>query len=102
FDTGTRDFYGTALPQRSAYDIGAHEFSIDCAWNVSPASASLPAAGGGGSVNVTVASQSCGWSARSNVDWMYRRGAATGRGRGAVTFGVTPNPLTTARTGTLT
>ncbi len=24
-DTGVRDFYGSSLPQRGAYDVGAHE-----------------------------------------------------------------------------
>ena len=44
----------------------------------------------------------CDWSARSNAAWIRVASGASGSGSGSVSYEVTRNPRSTARTGTLT
>jgi len=100
--TGARDYYGGATPQGGAYDIGAHEFSVDCSWAVSPSTLAFTAAGGTMTATVDASAASCGWTARANNDWVYVVAPANGVGDGFVTVGATPNPLATGRSGAAT
>lgn len=76
--------------------------SSSCSYNVSPTTASFPAAGGNGSITLTTSSN-CAWSSRSNVGWIT--GLATsssGSGNAVLPYTVAPNSTTSSRTGTLT
>jgi hypothetical protein len=72
-----------------------------CTYSISPTSASSPAAGGSGTVNVT-AGAGCGWTAASNAGFIGVTSGASGTGSGTVTYSVGANGATTSRTGTLT
>ena len=61
---------------------------------------SFPAAGGGGSVNVTTAA-SCGWTAVSNNGFIVVTSNQSASGNGTVTYTVAPN-TGAGRTGTIT
>lgn len=99
---GTADYYGTATPQGAAYDIGAHEFGVDCSWTASPTALAFPPEGGTIAVAVSANAGACGWTARSATDWAYVVAPASGVGNGSVTVGTTPNPLTTSRSTAVT
>ena len=72
-----------------------------CNYAIAPTSQNVTAAGGTGTVNVTVAS-GCAWTAASNAAWLTINSGATGNGNGAVGFTAAANPTTSSRTGTLT
>jgi Zn-dependent metalloprotease len=72
-----------------------------CSYSISPTSASSPATGGSGTVNVT-AGAGCAWTAASNASFITVTSGASGSGSGSVTYSVASNPNTTSRTGTLT
>ncbi len=60
-----------------------------CTYAISPATASFPQAGGGGSVTVT-APAGCSWTAVSGASWITVTGGASGSGTGTVTYSVAP------------
>jgi hypothetical protein len=101
-------FYGTSFPARSPSSPGknvgwtdwTHSGAVSaCSFSLSPASATLPAAGGGTQATVTTSS-SCSWTARSNVAWVTLNTAGR-TGTGTVIATVAAN-TSAARTGTLT
>ena len=63
--------------------------ALPCTYAISPASATYPRDGGGGSVGVTAA-PGCGWTAASNVSWITISAGSTGNGNGTVTYAVAP------------
>ena len=71
-----------------------------CRYSVSPASQSISANGGTGSVSIAAGSE-CSWSANSDSGWLTLTGSASGRGNATVSFSVPANG-TTERTGTIT
>lgn len=71
-----------------------------CAFNVDPASVSIPSSGGPASVAVTTGA-SCAWTAASDVPWIAITSGAAGTGSGPVTFAIDAN-TGGAREGTLT
>lgn len=73
--------------------------SAPCAFSISPESAAVPSAGGGGTVTVTT-SAGCAWTASSNAPWLTLTGAVSGNGPGQVSYQAAPG--TEARSGTLT
>ena len=75
----------------------------DCSTNtLVPASASVPAAGGAGSVTIGTNSASCGWQASSSVDWVSITSGGTGNGlSGIVSYLIAANPGTSPRVGTI-
>jgi hypothetical protein len=101
-DAGAHDFYDVATPQGPGFDIGAHEFDIDCSWSVSPTPLGFTADGGTMPATISTNASSCGWTARANNDWVYIVPPTSGMGDGFVTVGTTGNPLATSRTGTVT
>jgi len=101
-DAGPHDYYDVATPRGAAFDIGAHEFDVDCSWSVSPAPMSFTADGGTMPATVDTNASVCGWTARANHDWIYVVAPASGTGDGFVTVGTTANPLSTSRTGSVT
>ena len=73
--------------------------SAPCAFSISPESAAVPSAGGGGTVTVTT-SAGCAWTASSNAPWLTLTGATAGNGPGQVSYQAAPG--NGARSGTLT
>ena len=61
-----------------------------CRFDLRPASQSVGAGGGAGSVNVAVLSE-CTWTATTDVSWMTLTPPLTGNGNGTVAFTVAPN-----------
>jgi len=74
-------------------------FRPQCAYSIDPTSVTIPAAGGGLSINVT-ASAGCGWTATSNADWIIVNNGS-GTGSETATFTVQANSVA-VRTGTIT
>jgi hypothetical protein len=72
-----------------------------CTFTLSAASQVVPAAGGGGSVNVTTAS-GCPWTAASNVAWVTVTAGTPGSGDGTVAFTVDVNATGAPRAGSIT
>ena len=71
-----------------------------CAYTIAPASSSVAADGGSGSVTVT-APASCTWSAVSSAAWLSITGGSSGTGAGTVSYTVAANPATDARSASL-
>ena len=61
-----------------------------CRFDLGPASQSVSAGGGAGSVNVSVLSE-CAWTATTDVSWISLTPPLTGNGNGTVAFTVAPN-----------
>jgi Putative binding domain, N-terminal/Viral BACON domain len=61
-----------------------------CSYTLAPASQSIPASGGAGSLAVT-ASAGCTWSASSNAPWVTFGNGASGTGNGSIAFTVAAN-----------
>jgi len=74
---------------------------ISCSASISPASQTVAAAGGSGSITVTTQS-GCGWAAASNAPWLTITSGASGTDSGTVSFSVAANTGASSRTGTLT
>lgn len=72
-----------------------------CSFGLSSESASVGAAGGALSVNVT-ATGNCSWTAVSGVPWMVVTSGAAGAGAGSVGFSVASNSTLVSRSGALT
>ena len=93
--TGTLSIAGQTLTVTQA---GA---APTCSYAISPASASVTANGGVGSVGVTSGS-GCAWTAVSNTSWIAVSSGASGSGNGSVGYSATANSATTSRTGSIT
>ena len=72
-----------------------------CSYTISPASQSLPAAGGTGTVTVTAAA-GCAWTTTGGASWVTISSGATGSGNGSVGFTAAANTATPGRSATLT
>ncbi len=71
-----------------------------CECSISPASGSIPAAGGSGSFNVTTG-PTCNWTATASQPWISVNSPGSGTGSGTVGFTVQQNTLAATRTGTI-
>jgi Viral BACON domain/Putative binding domain, N-terminal len=94
-----------AGPQRSGTITAAGQtFTVTqsggCAFSISAAGQTVPAAGGSGSFAVNT-SQACAWTATSNVPWIGITAGASGNGPGTVAFTVAPSS-SASRSGTIT
>jgi uncharacterized repeat protein (TIGR01451 family) len=76
--------------------------SSSCAFSLASTSTSVPATGGTGNVTFTATASDCAWTAASNASFVSISSATSGTGNGGVTFSVTANPSSAARSGTLT
>jgi hypothetical protein len=74
--------------------------SQGCGFTIAPQSASVPAAGGNGTVSVTAGSD-CSWTATSSAPWITISSGASGTGNGSVQFTVAATTSGT-RSATLT
>ena len=71
-----------------------------CSFALSPSSAFHAAAGGVGSVTVTVQGV-CTWTASPDAVWVAVTSGSRGRGSGTVTYRVAPNTTTSARSASI-
>jgi subtilisin-like proprotein convertase family protein len=95
------------VTDRAAQFVGTwHGWSLrlfgthDCAYALSPPSASFAAAGGSGSLTVT-ATPGCGWTASPSPSWIFITGDASGNGNGTVTYSVAANASMSSRAGSI-
>lgn len=73
-----------------------------CSFSLSALSVSVGAGAGGGTVNI-LTTAGCNWSATSDsTNWLNVTGGSSGNASATVSFSVTANPGTAARTGHLT
>jgi hypothetical protein len=92
-------------PRSGTLTIAGRTFTVNqaaapCTYAVTPASASMAAAGGNGTVNIGTQS-GCPWNAASNDGFLSITSAASGTGSTTVSYNVSGNGMN-ARTGTLT
>jgi hypothetical protein len=74
-----------------------------CSYALATPSASIGAAGGTGSINLTVAGGGwCGWNAVASAAWLQVTSGGSGLGSGAISYSVAANTTAAARTATLT
>ncbi len=72
-----------------------------CNYLLNPASASVPASGGAGTVNVT-AGAACQWTAQSGATWLHITSGGSSTGSGTVAYNADSNSATAARSSTIT
>ena len=72
---------------------------VSCSFALSSSSATFPASGGSGTVNI-ITTSGCGWTAASNAAFLTITSGASGTGNGVVGFSVAAN-TGAARSGTL-
>ena len=74
-----------------------------CTYSISPSSESFSAAGGTGTISVSViAGTNCSWTAKSNASWITITSGNSGSGNGPVGYRVSSNTTSQTRTGTIT
>jgi hypothetical protein len=64
--------------------------AVSCTYTIVPATLTMTAAGGPGTINVSTMA-GCAWNAASDVPWITITSAATGNGNGSVRFSVASN-----------
>ncbi len=70
-------------------------------YSLNPTSASFPAAGGSGSVAISVSPSGASWTATSTASWITLANGYSGNGNGRVSYSVAANNTTSARTGSI-
>jgi hypothetical protein len=97
---------GTTSPRSATLTIAGQSFALtqaggSCNFAVSPASDTVPAAGGTNrTIGVTVQA-GCAWSATPSASWITVTGGGTGNGNGTVTYQVAANTSTSQRSATI-
>jgi hypothetical protein len=71
-----------------------------CTGTLSPRSATMPQAGGTGSMSLTAA-DSCSWTVKADATWI-KPAKSSGTGSGAIGYTVDPNTGKRSRSGTMT
>ncbi len=84
----------------AGYGFTVNQGGIDCTVSLSPYSASAPAAGTGGSVDVTTPA-GCSYDTVAGPSWISATSGGSGVGSGTLVYEVEPNSTTVARSGTL-
>ncbi len=72
-----------------------------CDYVLTPASITFKAASGTGSVGVTASTETCPWTAKSNVSWITVTSGSSGSGNGTVNYAISANMGTTPRSGAI-
>lgn len=72
-----------------------------CSYTVAPASASMPAAGGSATFQVSTGT-ACAWTSTPAAAWLTVTSGQTGTGPGPVVVAASANPATATRSGTVT
>ena len=106
--TGTLNYAAAANsgPARSGtIAVGGVNFTVSqangCTYTLSASSASFPASGGSGSVNLSTGA-GCTWTAGSSAAWLTVTSAKSGSGSATVSFGVAANASSSVRSANLT
>lgn len=81
--------------------VAISQAAASSSYSLNPTAASFPAAGGNGSVAISVSPSNASWTATSNASWITIVGAKSGAGPATLTYSVASNPAA-ARSGTLT
>ncbi len=84
----------------AGHTFTVNQLSLPCAYQITPTSQSVAAAGSSGTIAVTTPG-ACSWGAASNVPWILLTGATSGTGNAGVAYTVSANPGE-QRTGTVT
>src|SRR5258708_711837 len=92
-----RDRLGTIVVQNSSYAV--LQKAKQCSFTLSPASASVAAAGGPSSFGINNGN-SCNWSAATTNSWLHT--TSSGSGGGTVSYTVDANNTIVPRSGTVT
>lgn len=82
------------------YTFSLSSGSAGCTYAITPASQTMSAGGGNGSVSVT-AGEGCIWQAISMTSWISITSGTSGNGNGTVNYTVAVNANTSSRSGTL-
>ena len=89
----------TGTPRTGSLNIEGQSFTVsqsgaipvsECEYGIQPTSASLPAAGGAGTVAMNAAT-GCVWNATTSASWIAITSGASGSGAGSVRFSVGAN-----------
>jgi len=86
----------TPTARSATLTIAGRSFTIqqaaaDCGVSINPSIATVPAAGGTLTINVTATSSNCTWTSSSPDSWVTITAGAIGTGNGVVTAHVQPN-----------
>lgn len=98
-NTGLNSRNGTLTVAGQTFTVT--QAGAPCTFSLSSTGASVAAAGGTTSANVTASNTACTWAATSNAGWISVTAGATGTGNGSVGMNVAANTGTTSRTGTV-
>lgn len=89
-----------AVAYNGAATVAELELSLGAAFTLDPTTTTVPSSGGTGGFQVTPTPRDSRWTAASDVAWIELDPAsATGSGQGSVSFKVSPNPESVARSG---
>jgi hypothetical protein len=94
-------------PRTLTMQIGGQPFNIvqsgvTCSVSLGSANPVYAAGGDSGSIAVTAAASSCGWTVATSATWVILSSGWSGTGDGTVTFSVAPNATTFPRSATVT
>jgi uncharacterized protein (TIGR03437 family) len=81
--------------------VPSANFTAECTYSIDQSVQNLGAAGGANSVGVLASGSSCPWLAGSYVSWIAVNGSGNESGTGVVTYTVSPNSSSVARSGTV-
>lgn len=103
--------YSVALNNATASRIGSisvaglastvTQAGASAVFSLNPAAASFPASGGSGSVSIATSPSSASWIATSNASWISITSASSGAGPKTLTYSVSANTSSAARSGAL-
>jgi hypothetical protein len=94
----------TGSARQTTITIGGRSHAIaqqPCTFSLAPASRTVPAAGGAGTVQVTTEVE-CPWSVSGGADWVSVSSSSSRTGPGEFSYAVAPNTSSSSRTATLT
>jgi hypothetical protein len=97
----------TTSVRNGAITVGAvtemiSEAAGSASYSLNPTSANVAASGGNGNIALTVSPSTASWTAVSSVPWITITSAKSGTGSATVSYSVSANSTSAARTGTLT
>ncbi len=98
-NSGTTSRTGTMTIAGKTFTV--NQSGSSCSYSIFPASQTLNASGGTGSVSVA-AQNGCSWNSSSNASWISLTSGASGSANGNVGYSVSANSGTASRTGTMT
>ena len=99
-NTSTAARSGTISVQGQVLTIN-QSGAVACSYSLSASSASLAAAGGTRSFNITASSSTCPWAASTAQSWITLNAPSSGSGSGTVSFTVAANSSTSGRSGSI-